>query len=612
MKAKVLVVDDQIGRPGPHQRAFRAACADVDSEPTFGLEAELLFHSGQDEKGRNSSEGLAQLDQTISKAWDEAREEPLALVLLDVRFDEDPIGRADALYGFTILAHLRARFGSDLPIVMLSSEGETKRAQANRADADGYLPKEMVSRGTICEHLATCGLVEDWRPKGQRLVGRDRQFLKAIRVARQYADSPAEGLVLYGETGTGKTEFARLIHDSSGRADAPFLTWKVRRTNEELVKDELFGHWADAFNNANSSIAGLVERAHGGTVFFDEIGDLTPSILQLLLETRRRDAQGLRTLHRLGHFPSDGPKSKAVMEAERSVRGHLQRDHSIKVDAAFLAATNQNLADPEVRDRLEIRADYFEELGLPLTIPSLNERRSDIPLIVAAVLEKSQFRGMKVGGEAMEMLSNEDWTDRNIVALEKVVLGAARKAKDFGEILPRHLAHRGEREGTRVPSAKRSESLSPPSASLRSIGHAPASASAEALDSPGALAEEKMRYLRARVDTLAYALAATCVWDAELPKYSVTRAVQRMLGRRMETTEALRLVREILDDVLEPVSYEREALRQYGLEKLQARIQEDSVLQQIGRYARRQATMDAVNTELQRLHRLGDDAPRGR
>jgi DNA-binding NtrC family response regulator len=352
-------------------------------------------------------------------------------------------------------------------------------------------------------------------------------------------------------------------------------------------------------------MAGLVERAHGGTVLFDEIGDLTPAILQLLLETRRRDPQGLRTLQRLGHFPSGGLGSRLVVEAERSVRGYLQDDRSIKVDVAFLAATNQNLEDAQVRERLEFRADYFEELGVSLTLPSLNERREDIPLISEAILEKSQFKGMKVSREAMETLVCEDWRDRNIVALEKAVIGAARKARDFGEILPRHMPHRAERVAGRGSEAmRRTRDVEP---SRMALPHAQRKVGADVPkpDSPGAFAEGKVRYLAARVEDLVNALAATCVWEAGRPKYSVTRAVQRMLGRQVETTDALRLAREILDDVLQPLVYERDALRRYGLDDLQARVKADTLLNQIGRYVRREASMETVNAELQRLHDMG-------
>ena len=165
-------------------------------------------------------------------------------------------------------------------------------------------------------------------------------------------------VLLSGESGTGKELFARAIHAFSGRSGSPFVPIHCGAIPENLLEDELFGHVKGSFTNALYEKAGKFEAAQGGTIFLDEISTMSP-LLQIKL---------LRVLQ------------------EREVE-RIGSNRLTKVDVRVVAATNRNLK--EMIDRGEFREDLFYRLNVfPVQIPPLRERREDIPLIAAAVLNK--------------------------------------------------------------------------------------------------------------------------------------------------------------------------------------------------------------------------------
>jgi two-component system, NtrC family, response regulator HydG len=190
-------------------------------------------------------------------------------------------------------------------------------------------------------------------------------------------------VMIYGESGTGKELVARAIHEVSNRSSNPFIKVNCASLNENLLESELFGHVKGAYTGADKDRIGRFEAAHGGTIFLDEIGDIPMSTQVKLLRVLEE-----KEIERVG-------------------------DHkSIKVDVRIISATNRNLekllAEEHFREDLFFRINVF-----PLKIPSLKERREDIPILVENFIRQNNDRTDKkklgITPEAMEKLVIYDW-----------------------------------------------------------------------------------------------------------------------------------------------------------------------------------------------------------
>jgi len=216
---------------------------------------------------------------------------------------------------------------------------------------------------------------EDAAPSGMHIdtIGKSRPFMYAIQKSKQVAPTNASVLLL-GETGVGKEAFADLIQRTSLRSSKPFIKVNCGALPAELIEDELFGHEKGAFTGAINSRMGRFEKADGGTIFLDEIGEL-PIVLQPKL---------LRVLQN-GEFERVG--------------GH----QTIKVDVRVIAATNNDL-EKEVRDN-RFRDDLFYRLNVfPITIPPLRKRNGDIMLLIQTFIERKS----KEHGKHFENISKAD------------------------------------------------------------------------------------------------------------------------------------------------------------------------------------------------------------
>src|SRR6266508_6505076 len=165
--------------------------------------------------------------------------------------------------------------------MLTTHQAQEKRRRANRGRADGYLLKNTLDRETFQDALERHGYLEDSRPIGDRLVGRSFALLAVLREARRYAlqygMNPNTGSrIIYGETGSGKTELARYIHGFSRRT-GHYVKWTAEEQNEGMAKDALFGHWKGAHSEAKTSAPGEIEKAHRGTFFVDEISNMSPT-----------------------------------------------------------------------------------------------------------------------------------------------------------------------------------------------------------------------------------------------------------------------------------------------------------------------------------------------
>ena len=313
------------------------------------------------------------------------------LVLSDVRLP----GRD----GLALFDELRAHYPA-LPVILLTAHGTIPDAVAATArGVFGYLTKPFDSQALLAKIRqaltlsAAAGDRDDGNAWREEIVCRSRCMVELLEEARLVAASDASVLI-HGERGSGKELLARAIHRASPRAAKPFVAINCGAIPEALLESELFGHEKGAFTGATSRHSGLFQAAEGGTLFLDEIGDM-PLPLQVKL---------LRVLQ------------------ERAVRP-VGATASVAIDVRILSATHRDL-DAAMRDGT-FREDLFYRLNVvSLTLPSLDARREDIPLLATHFLKLlvSKYR-KQVNGfapDALEALATSAWPG-NVRQLYNVV-----------------------------------------------------------------------------------------------------------------------------------------------------------------------------------------------
>ncbi|HHK4245169.1 TPA: sigma 54-interacting transcriptional regulator [Pseudomonas aeruginosa] len=244
-----------------------------------------------------------------------------------------------------------------------------------------------------------------------RLIGCSPAFRGAFDLLSRAAKSPITVLLL-GETGVGKEAFAQWLHENSERAGQPFVAVNCAAIPNDLIESELFGVQKGAFTGAQQSRPGRFERADGGTLFLDELGELSPSAQVKLLRVLQTG------------------------EVER-----LGDDRTRKVSVRLVAATNVNLQQAMAEGRF--RADLYYRLATyPVEIPPLRERKPDIPVLVAALLEKyapiyhKTLPGLTDG--ALQALVDYQWPG-NVRELENLIERAVLLAQSGTSIGIEHL-----------------------------------------------------------------------------------------------------------------------------------------------------------------------------
>jgi len=321
--------------------------------------------------------------------------------------------------GMEVLRRLRGK-GFTFPIIMLTAHGNVQTAvEAMKAGADEYLTKPFdleelklsIEKALKMSELAA----EVDRLRGELeheldldgIVAADPKMLGVLETVRKVAPTNAS-VMLYGESGTGKELVARALHQLSERALRPFVSVSAGALPETLLESELFGYMKGSFTGAYADKAGLFEVAHKGTIFLDEIGELSP-FLQVKILRAVQD----KTFRRVGGA----------------------RD--ISVDVRIISATNRNLEE-RVKSG-DFREDLFYRLNvIPVEVPPLRERKEDILCrhLLDKIGRKFGRSAPELSAPALALLLRHQWPG-NVRELENTLERAVVLADRV--ILPEHL-----------------------------------------------------------------------------------------------------------------------------------------------------------------------------
>jgi len=317
------------------------------------------------------------------------------LVITDIRMD--------AIDGIGVLRKAK-EVNSEIPVIVISAFATAETAvEAMKDGAYDYIPKpfevgefKKIVRDALSKKTVSRSEEEDHLKKGYHfdcLVGESPQMKKIYDLIRRVATTKTNILVS-GESGTGKELVARAIHGQSQRQGKAFVVINCAGIPETLIESELFGYRKGAFTGANTDKAGLFEAADGGTVFFDEIGELTPAIQVKLLRMIQE-----KTFTRIG-----GTEERTV-------------------DVRFISATNKNLEEEVMEGGF--REDLFFRLNvIEIPVPPLREREGDLP-ILAHYFSKKYAKELgkdikKVSTYAMDILGQYSFPG-NVRELENII-----------------------------------------------------------------------------------------------------------------------------------------------------------------------------------------------
>ncbi len=344
---------------------------------------EILVDEGYDvDLAENGAQGCAMVDK-----------EKYSVIFCDIKMPE--------MDGMEVLDRFN-KMGIDAAVVMISGHGDINVAvECIKKGAFDFIPKPLdLNRILITIKNATekVSLVKETRilkkkVYGQEMVGESPALIQVKDMIDKVAPTDARVLII-GSNGTGKELVARNLHQKSGRSAAPYIEVNCAAIPSELIESELFGHEKGAFTSAIKQHKGKFEQADGGTLFLDEIGDM-----------------------------SLAAQAKVLRVLQEKKLSRVGSDKDITVDVRVIAATNKNLK-AEI-EKGTFREDLYHRLSvIVINMPTLDERKSDIPLLVdyfiGQICSETGMVPREVDAEAMQMLTDKIWTG-NIRELRNVV-----------------------------------------------------------------------------------------------------------------------------------------------------------------------------------------------
>ncbi len=377
--SKILVIDDQ--------KSIRNTLKDI-----------LEYEKHEVSLAENGPDGL---EQFAANKFD--------VILLDIKMPE--------MDGMEVLDKIMET-APDVPVIMISGHGNIDTAvEAIKKGAYDFIEKPLDLNRllvTIRNGLDKKDLVTETKvlrrkvSKTYDMIGESEPMRQIKEMIDKVAPTDARVLIT-GQNGTGKELVARWLHEKSNRASQPFIEVNCAAIPSELIESELFGHEKGAFTSAHKQRKGKFEQANGGTIFLDEIGDM-----------------------------SLAAQAKVLRALQENVISRVGSDKDIKVDVRILAATNKNLQD-EIKES-HFREDLYHRLSvIIIQVPSLNDRVDDIPLLTDhfnnLICQELGVQPKTFDDTAVKELQKINWTGnirefRNVIERLIILCGDSISDKD--------------------------------------------------------------------------------------------------------------------------------------------------------------------------------------
>ena len=375
---KILIIDDE--------RSIRNSLKEILADEGYDVDV-----------AENGAQGCTMVEK-----------EKYSVIFCDIKMPE--------MDGMEVLDRL-AQMGVDSAVIMISGHGDIDTAvECIKRGAFDFIQKPLdLNRILITIKNATekVSLVKETKilkkkVYGQEMIGESPALIQVKDMIEKVAPTDARVLIV-GSNGTGKELVARNLHQKSPRSAAPYIEVNCAAIPSELIESELFGHEKGAFTSAIKQHKGKFEQADGGTLFLDEIGDM-----------------------------SLAAQAKVLRVLQEKKLSRVGSDKDIIVDVRVLAATNKNLKEEIAKGHF--REDLYHRLSvIVINMPTLDERKSDIPLLVdyfiGQICSETGMIPREVDTDAMELLVSKAWTGnirelRNVVERLLILSGSRITAAD--------------------------------------------------------------------------------------------------------------------------------------------------------------------------------------